>query len=114
MNVLENEVQKTHIEVATLKARNVTLEREISEKEKLCAQLNSKCTYLEQVRKKAVCKTLHIFGVGIIIYDSMYITYKVVLKCCLQTIKDNSDTIKDLSTSLQITKKEKVWQHYFN
>ncbi|KAL0838883.1 hypothetical protein ABMA28_016905 [Loxostege sticticalis] len=72
LNVLENEVQKTHIEVATLKARNVTLEREISEKEKLCAQLNSKCTYLEQ------------------------------------TIKDNSDTIKDLSTSLQITKKEKA------
>lgn len=42
-------MQKTHIEVATLKAKNATLERELTEKEKQCAQINSKFTYLEQV-----------------------------------------------------------------
>ena len=49
MNVLESEVQKTHIEVATLKAKNSALEREIFEKEKQINNLNSKCTYIEKV-----------------------------------------------------------------
>lgn len=49
MNVLESEVQKTHIEVATLKAKNSALEREIFEKEKQINSLNSKCTYIEKV-----------------------------------------------------------------
>lgn len=49
--VLENEVQKTHIEVATLKAKNSTYEREIAEKEKQYNQANSRCVYLEQLAK---------------------------------------------------------------
>lgn len=49
LNLLEKEVQKTHIEVATLQAKNVTLERELSDKEKHCTHLNSRCIYLEQV-----------------------------------------------------------------
>ncbi|CAH0715599.1 unnamed protein product, partial [Brenthis ino] len=51
LNLLENEVQKTHIEVATLKAKNATLDREIIDKEKQINQLNSKCTYLEKSLK---------------------------------------------------------------
>ncbi|XP_028171297.1 spindle assembly abnormal protein 6 homolog [Ostrinia furnacalis] len=51
LNVLETEVQKTHIEVATMKAKNVSLERDISDKEKLCAQLSSKCVYMDQTIK---------------------------------------------------------------
>lgn len=47
--MLEKEVQKSHIEVATLKAKNASLERDIMEKEKQYHQLNSKCTYLEKV-----------------------------------------------------------------
>lgn len=72
LNMLEKEVQKSHIEVATLKAKNASLERDIMEKEKQYHQLNSKCTYLEK------------------------------------TIKDNSDVIKELNSSLQIAKKEKL------
>lgn len=49
---MEKEVQKSHIEVATLKAKNVSLEREISEKEKQCSQQNNSCTYLEKVVKE--------------------------------------------------------------
>ncbi|XP_013186836.1 spindle assembly abnormal protein 6 homolog [Amyelois transitella] len=51
LNVLENEVQKAHIEVATLKAKHSTVEREIIEKEKQYNQVNSRCTYLEQLTK---------------------------------------------------------------
>ncbi|KAH9644826.1 hypothetical protein HF086_007914 [Spodoptera exigua] len=72
MNMFEKEVQKSHIEVATLKAKNASLERDIMEKEKQYHQLNSKCSYLEK------------------------------------TIKDNSDVIKELNSSLQIAKKEKL------
>lgn len=49
MNLLEKEVQKTHIEVATLKAKNASLERDYMEKDKQCNQLSSKCAYLEKV-----------------------------------------------------------------
>ncbi|XP_059048511.1 LOW QUALITY PROTEIN: spindle assembly abnormal protein 6 homolog [Achroia grisella] len=49
--MLENEVQKTHIEVATLKAKNTTLEREIAEKEKQFNQVNTRCISLEQFAK---------------------------------------------------------------
>ncbi|XP_013145203.1 PREDICTED: spindle assembly abnormal protein 6 homolog [Papilio polytes] len=52
INFIENEVQKTHIEVATLRAKNVTLEREIIEKDKQINQLQSRCTYLEKVNKE--------------------------------------------------------------
>ncbi|KAJ8731385.1 hypothetical protein PYW07_004549 [Mythimna separata] len=72
INMLEKEVQKTHIEVATLKAKNASLERDVMEKEKQYHQINSKCIYLEK------------------------------------TIKDNSDVIKELNSSLQIAKKEKL------
>ncbi|KAJ8722046.1 hypothetical protein PYW08_004448 [Mythimna loreyi] len=72
LNMLEKEVQKTHIEVATLKAKNASLERDVMEKEKQYHQMNSKCIYLEK------------------------------------TIKDNSDVIKELNSSLQIAKKEKL------
>ncbi|XP_073955890.1 uncharacterized protein [Choristoneura fumiferana] len=51
MNLLESEVQKSHIEVATLKAKNTTLERDIMDKEKLTNSLNMKCSYLEKVEK---------------------------------------------------------------
>ncbi|XP_030040889.1 spindle assembly abnormal protein 6 homolog isoform X1 [Manduca sexta] len=52
LNLLEKEVQKSHIEVATLKAKNVSLDREVSEKEKQYNQLNSRCVYLEKVVKE--------------------------------------------------------------
>ncbi|XP_053609952.1 spindle assembly abnormal protein 6 homolog [Plodia interpunctella] len=51
LNVLENEVQKAHIEVATLKAKHSTVERDILEKEKQYNQLSSRCTYLDQLTK---------------------------------------------------------------
>lgn len=47
--MLEKEVQKSHIEVATLKAKYASLERDLMEKEKQYNQLNSKCVYLEKV-----------------------------------------------------------------
>lgn len=47
--MLEKEVQKSHIEVATLKAKYASLERDLVEKEKQYNQLNSKCVYLEKV-----------------------------------------------------------------
>ncbi|KAJ2949053.1 hypothetical protein O0L34_g5994 [Tuta absoluta] len=72
-SMLETEVQKTHIEVATLKAKNATLERDIIEKEKQYSQLNTRCTQLEK------------------------------------TLKDNSDTIKELTNSLHNVKKEKAY-----
>lgn len=50
MHLLESEVQKSHIEVATLKARNSTLERDILDKEKQINSLNMKCSYLEKVK----------------------------------------------------------------
>ncbi|XP_049873828.1 spindle assembly abnormal protein 6 homolog [Pectinophora gossypiella] len=71
LNLLEAEVQKSHIEVATLKAKNASLDREVMDKEKMYNQLNNRCLHLEK------------------------------------TIKDNTDSIKDLSNSLHITKKEK-------
>ncbi|KAM3965137.1 spindle assembly abnormal 6 [Aphomia sociella] len=49
--MLESEVQKTHIEVATLKAKNSTIEREIAEKDRQYNQANSRCVYLEQLMK---------------------------------------------------------------
>ncbi|KPI94441.1 Spindle assembly abnormal protein 6-like [Papilio xuthus] len=51
INYIENEVQKTHIEVATLRAKNITFEREINEKDKQINQLQTRCTYLEKVNK---------------------------------------------------------------
>ncbi|XP_045536523.1 spindle assembly abnormal protein 6 homolog [Papilio machaon] len=53
INFIENEVQKTHIEVATLRAKNVTLEREINEKDRQINQLQSQCSYLEKVNKES-------------------------------------------------------------
>ncbi|CAB3261409.1 unnamed protein product [Arctia plantaginis] len=50
-NVLEKEVQKSHIEVATLKAKNASLERDYMEKDKLYNQTNAKCVYLEKTIK---------------------------------------------------------------
>lgn len=52
--MLEKEVQKTHIEVATLKAKNASLERDVMEKEKQYHQLNTKCIYLDKVHKQAI------------------------------------------------------------
>ncbi|XP_061716058.1 spindle assembly abnormal protein 6 homolog [Cydia pomonella] len=49
--LLEGEVQKSHIEVATLKAKNASLDREITEKEKQISNLNTRCTYLEKIGK---------------------------------------------------------------
>lgn len=49
LNVLETEVQKSHIEVATLKAKNATLDKEIMEKEKQYNQLHSRFSQLEKV-----------------------------------------------------------------
>lgn len=49
LNFIENEIQKTHIEVATLKAKNVTFEKEIAEKDKQINLMQSQCTYLEKV-----------------------------------------------------------------
>lgn len=51
LDLLEKEVQKSHIEVATLKARNASIERDYMEKDKQCHQLSSKCTYLEKTVK---------------------------------------------------------------
>ncbi|PZC79505.1 hypothetical protein B5X24_HaOG216285 [Helicoverpa armigera] len=51
LNMLEKEVQKTHIEVATLKAKNASLEKDLLEKDKQYLQLNSKCVYLEKTLK---------------------------------------------------------------
>uniref|UniRef100_A0A2A4JZI9 Spindle assembly abnormal protein 6 N-terminal domain-containing protein n=1 Tax=Heliothis virescens TaxID=7102 RepID=A0A2A4JZI9_HELVI len=51
INMLEKEVQKTHIEVATLKAKNASLEKDLLEKDKQYHQLNSKCVYLEKTLK---------------------------------------------------------------
>ncbi|XP_075977723.1 spindle assembly abnormal protein 6 homolog isoform X3 [Anticarsia gemmatalis] len=51
LNMLEKEVQKTHIEVATLKAKTASLERDCMEKDKLYNQANSKCVYLEKTVK---------------------------------------------------------------
>ncbi|KAI5644294.1 hypothetical protein NE865_03663 [Phthorimaea operculella] len=65
-NMLEAEVQKTHIEVATLKAKNATLERDIMEKEKQYTQLNTRCTQLEKTLKdnsdtiKELTNSLHL------------------------------------------------------
>nr|XP_026492256.1 spindle assembly abnormal protein 6 homolog [Vanessa tameamea] len=51
LTLVEKEVQKSHIEVATLKAKNAALERDIIEKEKQVNQLCSKSNYLEKVTK---------------------------------------------------------------
>ncbi|XP_047533308.1 spindle assembly abnormal protein 6 homolog [Vanessa atalanta] len=51
LTLLEKEVQKSHIEVATLKAKNAALERDIIEKEKQVNQFCSKSNYLEKVAK---------------------------------------------------------------
>ncbi|CAG4982951.1 unnamed protein product [Parnassius apollo] len=51
INFIESEVQKAHIEVATLKAKNVTLEREINEKDKQISQMQLRFTSLEKVNK---------------------------------------------------------------
>lgn len=48
--MLETEVQKTHIEVATLKAKNISLERDVADKEQQCSQQHSRIVYLEKVR----------------------------------------------------------------
>lgn len=49
LNLLEAEVQKTHIEVATLKAKNTSLERDVADKEKQCIQQHSRIIYLDKV-----------------------------------------------------------------
>lgn len=49
LTLLEAEVQKSHIEVATLRAKYATLDREIMEKDKLYSQANKKCAQLEMV-----------------------------------------------------------------
>ncbi|CAK1580226.1 unnamed protein product [Parnassius mnemosyne] len=51
INFIESEVQKAHIEVATLKAKNVTLEREVNEKDKQISQMQLRLTSLEKVNK---------------------------------------------------------------
>ncbi|XP_026327495.1 spindle assembly abnormal protein 6 homolog isoform X2 [Hyposmocoma kahamanoa] len=51
--LLEAEVQKSHIEVATLKAKYATLDREIMEKDKLYSQANKKCAQLEMNVKES-------------------------------------------------------------
>ncbi|XP_046965787.1 spindle assembly abnormal protein 6 homolog [Vanessa cardui] len=51
LTLVEKEVQKSHIEVATLKAKNAALERDIIEKEKQVNQFCSKSNYLEKVVK---------------------------------------------------------------
>ncbi|XP_041979633.1 spindle assembly abnormal protein 6 homolog [Aricia agestis] len=50
-NLLENEVQAAHMEVATLKAKNAILEKEMIERDRTIADLSSKCTYIDKTIK---------------------------------------------------------------
>lgn len=52
LNVLEKEVQKSHIEVATLRANSTGLERDIQEKERQYTHQSSRCTFLEKTAKE--------------------------------------------------------------
>ncbi|VVC89318.1 unnamed protein product [Leptidea sinapis] len=48
-NMLEKEVQKSHIEAATLRAKNATLERDIIDRDKQILQLNTRCASVDKI-----------------------------------------------------------------
>ncbi|VVC89322.1 unnamed protein product [Leptidea sinapis] len=47
--MLEKEVQKSHIEAATLRAKNATLERDIIDRDKQILQLNTRCASVDKI-----------------------------------------------------------------
>lgn len=49
MSLLEQDVHSAHIDVATTKAKNATLEKDILEKDNLLHHLRTKCNDYEKV-----------------------------------------------------------------
>lgn len=101
LNMLEKEVQKTHIEVATLKAKNASLEKDLLEKDKQYQQLNSKCVYLEKTLKDntEVIKDLN---------NSLQIAKKEKLLCRTAIALEQEKVIE------RNTKELEEWKEKFN
>ncbi|XP_026327493.1 spindle assembly abnormal protein 6 homolog isoform X1 [Hyposmocoma kahamanoa] len=102
--LLEAEVQKSHIEVATLKAKYATLDREIMEKDKLYSQANKKCAQLEMNVKESseTIKDLN---------NSLQLAKKEKLLCRTaialeqeKVIERNTKEIEDLKSEVAATK----------